>query len=179
MAKKKKEALKNFSFEHAFDDYVDDRVVIEDEPKKKKSFQDSPLGRILDAIKVTKNRDLFDDQEVKKAFEPFITLKFLSMNEDYCELVNIVNQMHGPMDKEMVFNLLLELIPKGKTYDKFLSTKREEADQDVINISEYYEISQREARTYVTIMGEEWANEISSRISNEFTSRRKPKRGKK
>ena len=181
MAKKKKEELPLFSFADSFDDYEEDRVVVEDEPKKKKAeFKDSPIGRILHAIKVTKDETLLDDESMRKAFEPFMILRWLSMSNDYCEIVNYVNQLHGPMDKEMVFKLLIELIPKGKTFDPYIKAPKRCEDEDVINIATYYEISQREARTYVKMLGSEWAHDITSRISNSFdSSKKRTKRGKK
>ena len=177
MAKANSE-LPNISFEDCFDDYKEKKVV--EEKVVKKGFADSPIGKILHAIKVTKNDSLLDDEELRRAFNPFLILRWLSMNEDYCEIVNDVNQLYGPMDDEMVFKLLLELIPKGKTFDKYLKAPNSILDEDVINIATYFEISCREARTYVKVMGNEWARSISHKTSNSFaTSRVKPKRGKK
>lgn len=170
--------LKPVSFENSFDDFLDDPVVAE-EVSIKKEWKDTSIGKILNAIHVTKNENLLDDPVIEKDFNAFVVIRFISMTEEYCDLVNLVNRVHGPMDKKMVFKLLVNLIPRGKVFSKYVKPSKIEDDGSIDNISKYYEISLREARLYFHIMGREWAEEISNKMSNNFESIKKSKKGKK
>ena len=170
--------LKPVSFESSFDDFNDDTIVPEPVVSKK-GWEDSSIAKILNAIYVTKNVNLLDDPVIEKEFNAFVILRFISMNEEYCELVNLVNRVHGPMDSKMVFKLLIKLIPRGKVFSKYIKAAKIEDDISIINISKYYEISLREARQYFKIMGKDWADEISGKVSNNFERNKKSKKGKK
>ena len=171
---KNKSILPTYSFADSFKDFKKEKVVVE--PKSKKGFTDSSLGKILHAIKVSKNKDLLQDQEIKKDFNAFLIIKWLSMNEEYCELLNYVNGFFDKLDKESLFKLLVDLIPKGKTFDKFIKPDNSVSDF-VIDIATYYNVGYKEARTYIDVMGVEWAQTISDKYCNKMSN--KKKRGKK
>ena len=170
--------LKPVSFENSFDDFFSD-PVIEEEVSIKKEWSDTSIGKILNAIHITKNENLLDDPVIEKDFNAFVIIRFISMTEEYCDLANLVNRIHGPMDKKMVFKLLLKLIPKGKVFNKYIKPSKVDDDRCIINVATYYEISLRESRLYCQVMGREWSEEISNKICNNFESVKKSKKGKK
>ena len=56
-------------------------------------------------------------EEDKKSFEPYMIHRFLSMNPEYIEFVNLV-QTFPYTDKEKIYNIYLYMIPKKKMFLK-------------------------------------------------------------
>jgi len=167
MAKKKSDEVTYHSFADSFSDFKEEKKVQEVEEKKAKvSFNDSPMGKILHAIKVTKNENLLDDDDLKKEFNPYMVIQWLSMNMDNCELLTFIDSFYSKLNKEQLFKLLVAIIPaRGKTFDPYISAKKKK-DEHVEDIARFYEIGTMEARQYIDVMGLEWAESISAKYSN-------------
>jgi hypothetical protein len=176
MKKKNKDTLEPLPLHQFHDifDFVDAPKVVKEEPIVKRKWADTPEGRIITAIKKKIHPDLMDDQEVRRAFNTFRTMQLLSMNEDNIELLDVVNETIGCLDSVRAFRLLYDLIPKGNTFDKFISTKRT-SNEKIEAIANHYEVSQREARQYIADMGDDWAQEIIDLKTEHYGKKRKVK----
>lgn len=87
----------------------------------------------------------------QKAFEPFMINRFLSMNEYYLEMINELQIITRPLNKEEIYNLYREIIPKQATRDKFIkNSKLKNYNESLVEIiMDYFECSGREANEYL------------------------------
>lgn len=90
----------------------------------------------------------------KKAFSPFMINRWLSMSMDYVELVAMLQKYTMTvLDKEMVYRLYLDLLPKQKIYLKYIKKETSKDYQDglVELLKDYYLISRKDAIQYLDI----------------------------
>ena len=129
--------------------------------KKKDKPKSTALFDVIKDIKYYKKGDMLDVEgsEAEAAYNNFIAMRFLSMNEGLCPLVNTVNHLQDVFDKKEMYKLLIELIPETNSFDGFIKAKTDK-EQYEEEIAQYYECSIKEAREYVKIMGLEWAEQI-------------------
>lgn len=90
----------------------------------------------------------------KKSWSTFMINRFLSMNEDYLELVNEIQRFYNLKPKE-VYNLYCSLIPREKKYTPYIKSNKKEYSDNIKHVAHYYEISEREAGEYVKMLSEE------------------------
>ena len=129
--------------------------------KKKDKPKSTALFDVIKDIKYYKKGDMLDVEgsEAEAAYNNFIAMRFLSMNEGLCPVVNTVNHLQDVFDKKEMYKLLIELIPETNSFDGFIKAKTDK-EQYEEEIAQYYECSIKEAREYVKIMGLEWAEQI-------------------
>jgi hypothetical protein len=91
----------------------------------------------------------------QKSFSPYLINRWLSMNMDLIEIVDMFQQYTiGELDRKHVYQLYQELLPKRKMYNKYIKAK----DSDKYNkellefVAKHYQISIREATEYVAMM---------------------------
>jgi hypothetical protein len=124
------------------------------------AIKNNYLFDLINDIKSSKKGTLFDDfSEYEQSFNSYMVCKFLSMNENLCPVVNSINHIQDVLEKEQIYKLLIELIPKTYSYDSLIrqSLPKYENESYVVN---YYNCSSIEAREYIDIMGTEWAETI-------------------
>jgi hypothetical protein len=93
--------------------------------------------------------------------------RFISMNRDYCELVNYVQKNTWQMKGEYLYNLYKDIIPKQYVYLNYIKSKnKKEYKEDVLEaVQSYFEISKKEAKEYISMLPEEELNSIVSQIN--------------
>jgi len=93
--------------------------------------------------------------------------RFLSMDPDYCEVVNIVQKNTWQMSGEHLYNLYKDLIPKQYKFLKYIKAKNkiEYDDEEVYAIRDYFEVSKKEAKEYINMMSREDIEDITSQIN--------------
>ena len=99
----------------------------------------------------------------RKTFEPFMVNRFLSMNMGLLELVNELQQFTiGQLSPRDVYKLYLDVLPKKKSFDKYIKSKTgEKYDSNVLEyLSRYYKVSQREVKDYLEILSKEEISDI-------------------
>jgi hypothetical protein len=100
----------------------------------------------------------------KKTFSTYMINRYLSMNPQWLFVVNYVQQYSFGMSNEMLYKVYANLIPKGRTFLKWVKGKKEKKyNKDLIElISLYYEVSQLEATNYITILlsNTEWRKRL-------------------
>jgi len=91
----------------------------------------------------------------QKSFSPYLINRWLSMNRDLIEIVDMFQQYTiGELDRKHVYQLYQELLPKRKMYNKYIKAK----DSDKYNkellefVAKHYQVSIREATEYVAML---------------------------
>jgi hypothetical protein len=120
--------------------------------------QKSPFNVFSWINEITYNKkswDLFNDEQ-KSLFEPYIILRFLSMNKDYIDIINYIQSI-PLLTKEQYYFILCDFIPKKKIWNKYIKkeNKNDIKEEDINYISQYYQCSKKEAREYIEIMKSE------------------------
>jgi hypothetical protein len=115
----------------------------------------------LKNITTTKGEYLGDE-----GFNNYMINKFLSMEQDYIELVNMVQPNTWKMEGKHLYTLYRDAIPKQYKYLKYIkASKKKEYDIDQIEaISIYFEISKKEAKEYINMLSTEEVENITSQI---------------
>jgi len=107
--------------------------------------------QIFDWLKqITYEKQSWDSftEEDKASFNPYMMHRFLSMNPDYIEFVNLI-QTIPYTEKEKIYKLYLYMIPKKNMFLKYIkSTKTKTKEELLQHLASYYECSLREADEY-------------------------------
>ena len=112
-------------------------------------------------------------EEDKKSFEPYMIHRFLSMNPDYIEFVNLV-QTFPYSDKGKIYNIYLYMIPKKKMFLKYIkSSKTKKQEKLLKHIAFYYECSLGEAEEYIDILREHGVKNILNKLGVEEKEQKK------
>ena len=110
--------------------------------------------------------DSFEDKD-KDTFNPYMIHRFLSMNEDYVELVNYI-QTIPYTEKGKIYKIYKNLLPKDNRFLKYTKTTNKKKPQVLIeHITKYFECSTKEADNYITLLKKEGTTEILSRLGVE------------
>jgi hypothetical protein len=90
----------------------------------------------------------------------YMVNRYVSMDIRYVELVNYIQTI--PYDnKQQLYNIYREMIPKAKTFFKYLKTNRKKKNTEVIEyIAEYFQCSLGEAEEYLDILRETGARRV-------------------
>jgi hypothetical protein len=110
---------------------------------------------IFDWLKeITYNKSKWESftEEDKKSFEPYMIHRFLSMNPEYIEFVNLV-QTFPYTDKEKTYNIYLYMIPKNNMFFKYIKSSKKKKQESLLkHIANYFECSFGEAEEYIDIL---------------------------
>ncbi len=114
----------------------------------------------LDEITL-KKRDWSEfNEEEKNEFNPYLINRFLSMNKDYIELVNYIQNIPYT-EKEKYYKIYKELIPKRKVWLKYIKSQVKDPNSELTGIiSKHYEFSKREARMYLEYLRKDEIQDI-------------------
>lgn len=94
----------------------------------------------------------------RKSFEPYMINRILSQNPDYIELVDMLQQYTiGVLDKKHVYQLYYELLPRRKTFSKYIKGKSENKynNELVMFVAERFLVNKRTAVEYLDMIPEE------------------------
>ena len=109
----------------------------------------------LNEITVNKRKWSEFNEQDKDEFNPYMINRFLSMNENYIELVNFV-QTIPYTEKEKYYNIYKQLIPKKKVWLKYIKSKVKDPNAGLTEIiAKHFEFSKREAKLYLEYLGKD------------------------
>jgi len=78
--------------------------------------------------------------------------RFMSMNKDYIEVVNYVQEM-PPQEKRMIYNIYREFIPRNNQWNKYIKSKIKQPSKELLEkLSSYWECSRIEAKDYMNLL---------------------------
>jgi hypothetical protein len=119
---------------------------------------------------LVKKRDWSElSDEDKKAFNPFMVIKFMGMNQDLCITMNElqVDDILVLSSKDC-YNIIKDVTPKGKKYLSYIKNTKKQNNTELLSyIAKYFECSTREASDYLLFLSKEDLKDILSNFSLE------------
>ena len=107
--------------------------------------------QIFDWLKqITYEKQSWDSftEEDRTSFNPYMIHRFLSMNPEYIEFVNLIQNIPYT-EKEKIYKLYLYMIPKKNMFLKYIKSTRAKTREELLqHLASYYECSLREADEY-------------------------------
>ena len=95
------------------------------------------------------------DEASQKSFSPYLINRWLSMNPDLIEIVDMFQQYTiGPLSKKHVYQLYLDFLPKAKMFAKYIKGKKmDKYNKDLVNIvGQHYQVPKTEAEDMIDIL---------------------------
>tara|TARA_R100000664_G_C2743897_1_gene132015 strand:+ start:406 stop:834 length:429 start_codon:yes stop_codon:yes gene_type:complete len=96
----------------------------------------------------------FDESE-QKTFSPFIVNRWLSMDNDFLEIVNFFQKYSiGLLDPKDTYKWYCDVLPKGKRFNRYIKGKKQvKYDKDLISVvCKHYETSKKECVEYIELL---------------------------
>tara|TARA_R110002020_G_scaffold293506_4_gene508902 strand:+ start:125 stop:520 length:396 start_codon:yes stop_codon:yes gene_type:complete len=117
----------------------------------------------INQLLVTKKpwNDFTEDEQ--KKFSPFIINRFLSMDKNFIEIVNVFQKYAiGTLQPREVYKWYCDVLPKGKRFNKYIKGKgKKKYDKEMINIiSNHFEVSKKESKDYIDLLDKKEIKEI-------------------
>jgi len=107
--------------------------------------------QIFDWLKqITYEKQSWDSftEEDRTSFNPYMVHRFLSMNPEYIEFVNLIQSIPYT-EKEKIYKLYLYMIPKKDMFLKYIKSNRTKTKEELLqHLASHYECSLREAYEY-------------------------------
>ena len=93
----------------------------------------------------------FSDKDWE-VWNSYMIHRFISQNPDFIEVVNYV-QDFPPQEKQMIYSIYKEFIPKNNKWNKYIKSKVKQPNKDLVDhIKDYFECSSKEAKEYINIL---------------------------
>lgn len=156
---KKKSVYKQLNVEKALKGKEE---IFEEKQEDNDDLKKLSLFDFVNDIRKYKKGNLLEDESNQTLFNSFMILKTLSMKEDDIMICNFLNKYTNILSKEQMYKAMLNLIDKDFDFYKFI-TNKEAMDEDLQYISNYYDCSQKEAKEYKKMFGQEWATIITNK----------------
>ena len=117
----------------------------------------------INQILVHKNSWNSFNESDQKSFSPYIINRWLSMDEEFIEVVNYFQKYAiGTLEPREVYKWYSDFLPAGKRYNKYIKSKKDKKyNPEVINIlCEYFEDSKSNIIEYIDFMNKKQLKEI-------------------
>jgi hypothetical protein len=123
------------------------------------------MSNIFDTLKrITISKDNWEDipEEEQEGYNKYMVARFLSMDKDYCELVNIINKNSWQIPSSIHYKIYKDLIPTRQVFLKYMkpANKKDYKSEILQAIQQQYEISRKEAVEYCGILSKEEQKQI-------------------
>ena len=103
------------------------------------------------------------DEASQKTFSPYLINRWLSMNMDYIEIVDMFQQYTiGPLSKKHVYQLYLDFLPKQKTFNKYIKGKKQDKyNKELVKlIADHFQTARAEAEEYIGLLEKDQISSI-------------------
>ena len=104
----------------------------------------------------------FDESE-QKTFSPFIINRWLSMDNDFLEIVNFFQKYSiGLLQPKDTYKWYCDVLPKGKRFNRYIKGKKQvKYNKELINlVCKHYETSKKEFIEYVELLKKTELNDL-------------------
>lgn len=92
--------------------------------------------------------------EQQLSFDPYMIYRFISMKQDYIEIVNEIQLT--PMPKKALYNLWCKILPKKKTFFRYIKPKKDKMNKLLVSIlAQDFNISKREVKDNQHLLGKD------------------------
>ena len=117
----------------------------------------------INQMLVTKKHwDEFTEDEQKK-FSPFIINRWLSMDKEFIEFVNVFQKYAiGTLEPREVYKWYCDILPKGKRFSKYIKAKsNKKFNKELIEImSNHFECGKLQTKEYLELINRDELIEI-------------------
>ena len=99
----------------------------------------------------------------RKTFSPYIINRFLSMDEEFTEIVNMFQPYSiGMLESKDIYEFYCKLLPKGKRFNKYIKGKKDKKyDPELIDLlCQYFEESKSHVLDYLELINKEQLKSI-------------------
>ena len=117
------------------------------------------INQIL--VKKTHWNEFTEDEQ--KKFSPFIINRFLSMDRQFIEIVNMFQKYSiGTLESKEVYEFYRNLLPKGKRFNKYIKSKNDKKyDKELVNIiSNHFQCSKNDTKECLELIDKKELKEI-------------------
>ena len=91
-------------------------------------------------------------EESWSSFNSYMIHRYLSMDINYIQIVNYVQKIN-PQSKKQIYSIYQEMIPKKKTYLKYVKNENKRNYKELAEyVADYLECSLGEADEYISIL---------------------------
>ena len=115
-------------------------------------------------------------EDEQKKFSPFIINRWLSMDNEFIEIVNYFQKYAiGTLEPREVYKWYCDILPKGKRFNKYIKGKRaKKYDKELIDIiTNHFECSKLQTKQHLELIDKE---ELKSILEMYGTDKTKIKR---
>jgi hypothetical protein len=121
----------------------------------------------LEEITVNKSPlDIISD-ESWDTWNSYIVHRYVSMNQDYIDIVNLVQKIN-PQNKKQIYSIYKEMIPKRKMWLKYIKNEAKKEQKELEEyVAKYFECSLGEAEHYIDILRGTGVREILDKMGVE------------
>lgn len=101
-------------------------------------------------------------EDDKKSWNTYMMMRYLSMNPDWTELIDLIQPYVHSLRNEDVYKVLLLIIPRGRTFIKYIKRdKKTDVQKELIDKTVIvFECSVKEAEDYISIMNRNTLEEM-------------------
>lgn len=108
----------------------------------------------LNAIYLNQSVDYFDklSLEDKKSYSTYMINRLISMNHNFVEVVNELQQYYGSIGPRESYLFYSQLLPKGKQWTPYIKGKESAYEDWLVRlVCDHYEIGSAEAEGYLAL----------------------------
>ena len=121
----------------------------------------------LNEITVKKTPPNNFTQENWDDWNSYMVHRFLSMNINYIDIVNFVQNIN-PQNKKEIYTIYREMIPKRKVWNKYIKNQNKKDSKELAKIiANKLSIGSDEANSYLPMLGKEGITEVLSDLGYE------------
>ena len=109
-------------------------------------------------------------KDEQKKFSPFIINRWLSMDSEFIEIVNVFQKYAiGTLEPREVYKWYCDILPKGKRFNKYIKGKKSKKyDKELVDIiSNYFECSKLQTNEYLELINKQELIEILEKYGME------------
>jgi|TARA_B110000858_G_scaffold37611_1_gene42306 hypothetical protein len=116
----------------------------------------------LEEITVKKTPPNDFSQQDWDDWNSYMVHRFLSMNTEYINIVNFVQNIN-PQNKKEIYTIYREMIPKRKIWNKYIKSQNKKDSKELAKIiANLLLIGSDEASSYINILGKDKITKILS-----------------
>ena len=121
----------------------------------------------LNEITVKKTPPNNFTQEDWDGWNSYMVHRFLSMNVNYIDIVNFVQNIN-PQNKKEIYTIYREMIPKRKVWNKYIKNQNKKDSKELSDIiASKLSIGSSEASSYIPILGKDGITGVLSDLGYE------------
>ena len=103
------------------------------------------------------------NNEDRESFNSYMINRFISMKENYIDFVNTIQKYS--INKESLYNYYCQLIPKRKTFFRYIKPKKNTLNSNLITIlAKHFKVSKREIKDSYHLIGKDYSKIILQNI---------------